>query len=81
MIYLTHISKILYLIHFDKYIYNLAKNIERVEIKPEKVSKNSSKIGQDKKILISAFAYFLTAIDKVLFLRRNWTLGYVSTQV
>ena len=42
---------------------------ERVmQSKSDKIE-NSSKIGQDEKSLISTFAYFLTVIAKVYFLK------------
>ena len=37
--------------------------------------------GQNKKILISDFLYFWTAIAKFSFFEGSWTLAYVSTQI
>ena len=41
----------------------------------------SSNIGQYNKILISALAYFLTAIAKFNFRKADWALDYLSTLI
>ena len=41
----------------------------------------SSKIGQDKKSLISTFCVFLTTIAKVIFWKRDWPLSCVLTLI
>ena len=41
----------------------------------------SSNIGEEKKNLISALAYFLTAIAKFNFQKADWALDYLSTLI